>query len=453
MQASNDEMAVEVEENVETPLNEGSVHSTEPLQNTGCMNSQEEVVKVDGIFDFNDLLFDNDFACFSGQETAAAGPDYLINVIVTDHTYASFPAGDGSTENNFLQELAAGEIFQDSLEPSLHTPERVVLDCDSVRNYALFEEASAGPSGVRSQTNGSLNSVVAHSATNYNLTGVAGPSGEQDTVTSDCNLSDEDSGSNTPAELESSEPIKKTRPCRRRLHKDFNIKRKEITPHKAALWKEVKELRKRNKALSKKYEKLLSKHKNPQPNGNAILSSLQGKVSSDLFMCLRVELVNFEKKGPSGKRWTFDMKCFALAVFKQSPKTYRFLRGMFNLPGESILKEVLYSIPFETGFNPALANKLKHDVPLLEAPNTYVAMSCDEMALRKGLYYENRHRVNGFVDYGSGRTTGEVADHALQFMINWLGKPLKEVVATYFTRNTCPTNVLKVLISANVACL
>jgi len=91
--------------------------------------------------------------------------------------------------------------------------------------------------------------------------------------------------------------------------------------------------------------------------------------------------MNLEKKGPQGKRWTFVMKCFALAIFKLSPKTYRFLRGMFNLLGESILKEVLYSIPFQTGFNPAVANKLKHDVPLLEVLDTYVTMSCDEMAL------------------------------------------------------------------------
>jgi len=164
--------------------------------------------------------------------------------------------------------------------------------------------------------------------------------------------------------------------------------------------------------------------------------------------------MNLEKKGPHGKRRTFDMRCFSLAIFKLSPKTYRFLRDMFNLPGGSILKEVLYSIPFETGFTSTVANKLKHDVPLLEALDTYVMMSCDEMALRKGLYYdEKRDLVHGFIDYGSGRTTGEVADHAPQFMINWLRSPLKQVVATYFTWNTCPTDVLKILIPENIACL
>jgi len=139
------------------------------------------------------------------------------------------------------------------------------------------------------------------------------------------------------------------------LHKDFNIKRNEATPRKAALWREIEELRKKNKELSKKYTTLQSKYKSSQSYINTIWSPLQRRVSSGLFMCLKAELMNLEKEGPHGKRWTFDMKCFELAIFKLSPKTYRFLRGMFNLPGETILKDVLYSISFEMGFNPAVA--------------------------------------------------------------------------------------------------
>jgi len=215
---------------------------------------------------------------------------------------------------------------------SFHTPERVVFHRDFVRYDPLLKEASAGPSGVRCQSNDSPEFAVAHSATNYNL------AGEHDVVTPDRNLSDDIPGSSTTAEISSGEPVKKSRPCRRSLHKDFNIKRKEITPRKAALWKEVKELRKKNKELSKKYETLQSKYNSSHSNINTTLSPLQSKVSSGLFMCLKAELMHFEKEGPHGKRWTFDMKCFALAIFKLSPKTYRFLRGMFNLPGESILK-------------------------------------------------------------------------------------------------------------------
>ena len=119
------------------------------------------------------------------------------------------------------------------MRSSVHTPERVVLDCDFVRNDALLEEVSAGPSGVRSID--SPHCGVAHSATDYNLTGehAAGPSGEQDIATPDRNLLDDNSGSDTAAELSSGEPTKKAWPCRRSLLTDFNIKRKEITPRKA----------------------------------------------------------------------------------------------------------------------------------------------------------------------------------------------------------------------------
>ena len=193
------------------------------------MTSQEEVVEVDGIF--YDFLLNDDFACISSQETAAAIPDFLLNAGFADHTYASFSAEDGN-KMIFFQE-AAGKTFLDSLKSSVHTPERVVLDCDFVRNDALLDEVSAGLSGVRSID--SPHCVVAHSATDYNLTGehAAGPSGEQDIATPDHNLLDDNFGSDTPAELRSGEPIKKARPCRS-LHKDFNIKIKEITARKAA---------------------------------------------------------------------------------------------------------------------------------------------------------------------------------------------------------------------------
>jgi len=102
VQASYDEMAVEVEENdevnLETPLKEGSVHSTESLQNTDHVNSQEEVVEIDGIYN----LFDVDFACTSGQETAAAVPDSLIDVCFCDHDFCFFSVRDSNNENFFF---------------------------------------------------------------------------------------------------------------------------------------------------------------------------------------------------------------------------------------------------------------------------------------------------------------------------------------------------------------
>jgi len=48
---------------------------------------------------------DVDFACISGQATAAAVPDSLIDVCFADHDYASFPARDSNNENVFCKNL------------------------------------------------------------------------------------------------------------------------------------------------------------------------------------------------------------------------------------------------------------------------------------------------------------------------------------------------------------
>jgi len=52
-------------------------------------------------------LFDVDFACVSGQETAAAVPVFLIDVCFADHDYASFPAEDSNVTFMSMEVLAS----------------------------------------------------------------------------------------------------------------------------------------------------------------------------------------------------------------------------------------------------------------------------------------------------------------------------------------------------------
>jgi len=79
----------------------GSVYSTESLHITEFVTSQEAVDEVDGIF--HDFFFNDDFACISGQQTAAAIPDVLNNASFADHTHASFSEEDGNNENDFFR--------------------------------------------------------------------------------------------------------------------------------------------------------------------------------------------------------------------------------------------------------------------------------------------------------------------------------------------------------------
>ena len=75
------------------------------------------------------------------------------------------------------------------------------------------------------------------------------------------------------------------------------------------------------------------------------------------------------------------------------------------------------------------------------------ALMFDEVYLNKGFYYNKRgQRVDGFEDYGNGRKTDKVADHALVFMVQGLKRKWTMPVALYFVHKTCHYQMLKALI-------
>lgn len=84
-------------------------------------------------------------------------------------------------------------------------------------------------------------------------------------------------------------------------------------------------------------------------------------VSNKLRMLLKAELANFKKK-PQGRKWTMENKLFALAIYKRSPKTYRFLCQYLCLPSESTLKSLLANVPLTPGICQTLISLLKRTV-------------------------------------------------------------------------------------------
>lgn len=79
---------------------------------------------------------------------------------------------------------------------------------------------------------------------------------------------------------------------------------------------------------------------------------------------LQGELRNFKRR-PRGRRWTLDEKLFALAIYKRSPRVYRFLCKHITLPCESTLKQILQKIPLQPGISGPMMKLLKNSVKLM----------------------------------------------------------------------------------------
>lgn len=100
----------------------------------------------------------------------------------------------------------------------------------------------------------------------------------------------------------------------------------------------------------------------------------------------------------------------------------------------------------DPGIYPAVISYLKKEGEKMSEKNKLCVAMFDEIALKKRLIYSaSSDIVEGYVDFGmeEGRT-GEMADHALVFMLQGLHKKFKQPIAHYFVKGTISTQKLVV---------
>ncbi|CAG4981336.1 unnamed protein product [Colias eurytheme] len=154
-----------------------------------------------------------------------------------------------------------------------------------------------------------------------------------------------------------------------------------------------------------------------------------------------------QKKRPRGKRWGLKNKITSLAIYKRSPKAYRYMQKVLPLPSERTLQRMLKELHIQPGIYDNILNNLTHKTTQLEEQDKYCAILFDEIALKKRLIYnEFEDKVEGFVDHGPGEgmeRTNQLADDALVFMIQGLRFKFKQPIGHYFVEGTISSqNVL-----------
>lgn len=89
------------------------------------------------------------------------------------------------------------------------------------------------------------------------------------------------------------------------------------------------------------------------------------------------------KKKAKGRRFSTEEKIIALAMLKQSPKGYRFLRRMFVLPSSSILRKFLNQADIKPGINKNVFAQLKQRANKMKPVDKLCVLLFDEMSLIK----------------------------------------------------------------------
>lgn len=135
--------------------------------------------------------------------------------------------------------------------------------------------------------------------------------------------------------------------------------KKDMTPKKQKLYGIVKRMSKqlqRTELSKDNFKKRLfeaekfSKEKALEEN-----LTLLNKVARQFIQCQLREA----GKNPKQHRFTIDEKIMSLALYKQSPKSYRFLSKIFVLPSKGTLNNFLNEIEFAAGINENIFESLK----------------------------------------------------------------------------------------------
>lgn len=184
----------------------------------------------------------------------------------------------------------------------------------------------------------------------------------------------------------------------------------------------------RIKFLTQKIKKLQS------VDGSSLMEYLSSKLRPEQFQFVQLQLRN-AKRSSKGKRYKFEDKSLALAIFKQSPKCYRFLSKMFDLPSKQTLNKHSAKIRFQEGVSPKLMQYIKDTVATLDKVDKNVTIAWDEMALIAHLdFQETKDYIDGFQDAGSNGKN-DFATHALVFMVRGLNSGFKQPIAYFLTEN------------------
>ncbi|XP_037296406.1 uncharacterized protein LOC115455259 [Manduca sexta] len=198
----------------------------------------------------------------------------------------------------------------------------------------------------------------------------------------------------------------------------------------------------RKKKLMKKVEHLKSKMRIFKKK-----AKMFDNIESKFLKTMMFSAIRNQNRSVQGKRWSEDEKALAIAMYKKSPKLYRYLRHLLPLPSPRTLQNVLSKMPIHPGFNKVVIDHLKRKANELSGKNKTCVILFDEMSLKKRLIFNSANdKVEGYEDLGEHGRSGNLADKALVLLLQGVHKNFKQPLAHYFVKGTISSEKLVAII-------
>ncbi len=144
-------------------------------------------------------------------------------------------------------------------------------------------------------------------------------------------------------------------------------------------------------------------------------------------------------------KWSCTDKSFALSLMHSSPKTYRLLRKVFNLPSVSMLKLAMKNINVKPGFNCAIITALAKKLSNTPVLGKVVSISIDEMSIKEGLTYDSSNDLIEGFSWGL-EMSNELANHAIVFMAKGIIHSWKQPLGYFLSSGPMSGNDMKPLL-------
>ena len=126
------------------------------------------------------------------------------------------------------------------------------------------------------------------------------------------------------------------------------------------------------------------------------------------------------KASPSGRRYSDEIKEFALTVYFYSPKAYKYIRSIIPLPNQSLIRKWSTSLKCNPGFIEEAFTSLS-DLISGSPINKDCCLVIDAMSIRKQTLWDaEKDRYSKFVDLGDeiqSDKSAKLASEALVFLL------------------------------------
>nr|CAI5848512.1 unnamed protein product [Callosobruchus analis] len=140
-------------------------------------------------------------------------------------------------------------------------------------------------------------------------------------------------------------------------------------------------------------------------------------------------------RAPLGRRYTNEIKQFALMLYFVSPKAYNLLSKLLTLPSRRTLQRMTENIYLRPGLN----NKLKAleiKAKTMKKMDKHCLLCIDEMSLKSNLFYRTKSdEIIGFEDIGSEKKSNTICKNALVIMARGLYTRWKQPIAYFFVES------------------